>query len=126
MKLQNFANWLESRDIDMMKYMKDDEMPDWLYRARGEAIQKMKEKKSMSKDGQLSGDQHKLDVDNDGKITSRDFALLRGQQQMKNKKMMNKDGDLSGDQHKIDADGDGKITAHDFAMLRARKNESSW
>lgn len=123
--MQNFATWLENRDVEMIKYMKDDEMPDWLYRARGEAIQKMKEKKSMNKDGELSGDQHKLDVDKDGTITSRDLALLRGQQQMKNKKMMSKDGDLIGNQHKLDVDGDGKITGQDFAKLRARKNESS-
>lgn len=123
MKMQNFVEWLESRDVDMLKFMKDGEMPDWLYRARGEAMQRMKEKKSMSKDGDLVGDQDKLDVDGDGEITRRDFALLRGQQQLKKKKMMSKDGDLVGDQHKLDVDGDGKLTGRDFAQLRANTDE---
>lgn len=81
MKMQNFATWLENRDVEMIKYMKDDEMPDWLYRARGEAIQKMKEKKSMSKDGELSGDQHKLDVDKSSNNSHKIFSAIRDELQ---------------------------------------------
>jgi hypothetical protein len=58
----------------------------------------------------LKGDQHKIDVNKNGKIDAQDFKKLRGEE-------------LKGNQHKIDKNKNGKIDAHDFKLLR-KKNDT--
>jgi len=95
---------------------------------------------------ELTGDQHKLDVDGDGKIEGDDLAALRRGEKPETTKegledacwkgyeaigTKQKNGrtvpncvpkeELKGDQHKLDVDGDGKIEADDLAALRAGK-----
>ena len=95
---------------------------------------------------ELKGDQHKLDVDGDGKIEGDDLAALRRGEKPETTKegledacwkgyeaigTKQKNGrtvpncvpkeELKGDQHKLDVDGDGKIEADDLAALRAGK-----
>jgi len=67
------------------------------------------------KSAKLVGDQHKLDVDNDGKIEAEDLKKLR-----EGKK---KEAALVGDQHKLDVDNDGKIEAEDLKKLREGKKK---
>jgi Ca2+-binding EF-hand superfamily protein len=70
------------------------------------------------KTSELKGNQHKLDVDGDGKIEADDLKKLRAG------KAEVKEAELKGDQHKLDVDGDGKIEADDLKKLRAgKKNE---
>jgi hypothetical protein len=69
------------------------------------------------KNEELVGNQHKLDVDNDGEIEASDLAALRAG---------DKNEELTGNQHKLDIDGDGEIEGSDLAALRAgeKKEES--
>ena len=64
------------------------------------------------KAAELKGDQHKLDVDKDGKIEADDLKKLRQRKEA---------AELKGDQHKLDVDKDGKIEASDLKKLRQRK-----
>ena len=70
-----------------------------------------KMKKPM-KGKKVVGKRKKLDIDKDGKLTKKDFAMLR----MKKKKMM-------GNRKKLAANKDGNLTKQDFAMLRKKKKK---
>jgi hypothetical protein len=63
------------------------------------------------KHAELKGNQHKLDVDCDGKIEAEDLKKLREGNK-------GKTAELKGNQHKLDADHDGKIEAEDLKKLR--------
>jgi hypothetical protein len=71
------------------------------------------------KTSELKGDQHKLDIDGDGKIEADDLKKLR-----EGKKTEDKEAELKGDQHKLDVDGDGKIEADDLKKLREGKKNN--
>ena len=74
---------------------------------------KMMKDKKMKKGKKVVGKRKKLDMDKDGKLTAKDFAMLR-----KGKK-------VSGNRKKLDMDGDGKLTKKDFAMLRNKKKKKA-